>query len=1409
VGHLRFDVTNAKTDNDKVTADLALFLTIDAAACDNQIRYPVGVQFRGAQFNVKAPQSITLAPPNGVADIAFDSTLLSQSLSAALPLPLGFTYSGTLEAAPTVIDGTVFSIQINGPGGLGTVANGKWQLDRRQPDLGLRAFAESISHKTWDTSKARDIAAAEFRTAFHSIIDGYLEGKVVDAGPMVASRLRIDWDRWDRGDQQFSVELAWPGADAEVEPILPQRATLRFNGTTPKVITPPIDAEALRSYLGLQIAKVVPDAGSLDEIMRRFGEADLKTVPAGWLRLRNVVLTQDALAADVAFAIGSGEPQWLSITAPLPLKVASFTTAISALAKSAETAAAQFAAQVAEQAALEAVANYFHDNPTHKAFGLSWTLAPKTAEGNKLPPKPVVMFTTADGVGIDGVLVTIENGTPVFDYSAATLVGIDALASKIADQAGLSGGDLSLAVSGLQFSGGKLTGTVAGDFLGTAFTANFEIGPDEVDLKLPGARTAIVASLQQALDGQEVAFSGLRLHDFTLCPPGIDAGACGTGGFGADVSFDVTGLFSGTLSLAISPKLKIESMSVDPSSGIASVLGIFEDGPVSINVPTEFSPLKISGTIKLSNLFDVIPLPDVPFEWSSATGKVSLGMPTVIAIDTDIIIPPWLDISQIRIPIGKTEDGTVTTGMRLTVGEHYVQYILNIDGTMQANPRKRQVKVAGKLSILSLPLYQVDGTVDFDKKEIVASAKTVGLLKAVIPQESIIKVLGEQCLASEDDNVHFIFFRAKGSLVIQVPPSFCGAPLAKAAAACGLTSAGGLCLHENIDAGSLGDAQGTISAGFDLNFSVEMDSHINVLEQDVGLGLSANTQELNVKVRAEILGAKIRFGLTFPQPDQRSNDSAHEIIEQVIEALLHPNLQFPLSVSSVSSGSDHGSVTVEADNDGGEPTMSKMTPDKRNGQPVQNGDGPPPPVNTGSSSASAVTDVSSSGQAEISSSEMSSSASASEMSSASSSSEQSSASSSSEMSSSSVVPPIVDTSSSSSPTEINPIFAGTVGITFDPDKRLRAIDSVTGVQEVSDEPVDPGAVAVLRGACVANWFTNKGGSSFRVGAADADGVVISTAPECGPAPNCGAGQFCALGLRNNSAGAGTIPFEGKFHWPNADKIGNEPARLSELELGLLTGMAGAQLFPPQDPTKSLVDPAASWICAVLETDATNCRLALEHTPDNRSPAFVSKEGSIVAIEDGSLAALGAQGGALGDKIFGRQVNEAITVYGSGTAAWLVGLIDPGTTQLEIIRTDATELPIAGMVASRGSPTIWIKLHGRDPVLDAAADWLAQLGEANLKLTDLGDVDGARRIMVDDGSTVWLLSPKGTGACVRAQSLPLPDKNQPDLALITDAGPGTVEKLVRALTLSSDDWRQMGFTKNPAIAFFGSDCTATF
>jgi hypothetical protein len=130
---------------------------------------------------------------------------------------------------------------------------------------------------------------------------------------------------------------------------------------------------------------------------------------------------------------------------------------------------------------------------------------------------------------------------------------------------------------------------------------------------------------------------------------------------------------------------------------------------------------------------------------------VTLSFPTVIPIDTDIFIPPWLDLSQVRIPISANPDGSVTVGLRMTLGEHYVQYVFNIDGSFSANPKDSTVSLLGGASLLTIPLYEVNGKLDFPHTNAVSTTQTKGLLKAIIQQEGQLHISGQDCLVSQRD----------------------------------------------------------------------------------------------------------------------------------------------------------------------------------------------------------------------------------------------------------------------------------------------------------------------------------------------------------------------------------------------------------------------------------------------------------------------------------------------------------------------------------------------------------------------------------------------------------------------------------------------------------------------------------
>ena len=370
---------------------------------------------------------------------------------------------------------------------------------------------------------------------------------------------------------------------------------------------------------------------------------------------------------------------------------------------------------------------------------------------------------------------------------------------------------------------------------------------------------------------------------------------------------------------------------------------------------------------------------------------------------------------------------------------------------------------------------------------------------------------------------------------------------------------------------------------------------------------------------------------------------------------------------------------------------------------------------------------------------------------------------------------------------------------------MRETDTRTNETEVSAKPLDASAVAVLKGACTVRWFSNRAETYIPAGPAHADAVVLSTTTtrSCALPPNCQPDQFCALGLRNAGAGAGTIVIDGKFDWPNASGLGNQPQRESDLELGLITSLAGVQLFPPPDSDDLTIDPSANWTCVIPAVDNVNCRLALEHKPDGSFPAFVSQDGTIVAIEDGALSSWAAmQPPSARSELFGKQIDGAIAVYGSGNNAWLVG--DPEGARLEVIRSnDGTKVPISGAVKSDyGSPAIWRKRKGNDLVLDATADLIAGVARENLAVTDLGEVEGGHRVLVSSNDQFWLLSSGDTGVCIRQQKL---DEIIKKDSWARSEGATPIRKLANALTMSTDKWRKAGFLINPAIALFGNSC----
>jgi hypothetical protein len=1283
VDALSFSVTNSKVSGSTVTADLSVSLIGHAASCSIAPRFPIGLTLRDASFSLANTDDVQMQP---FGNISFVADQFGASLDGILPLPAGFEYRARLETAPIGFDGTTVPVDVVAPAGLGVILSGEWVIDRTQPDLGLRAFAAELGVDGKQLEAAGRQAADNFKNAMRAKIDEFLAAKSIPIGMAEASQLSVDWGAWDQGVHAFKVgKLDWTSIDLDVAQLLPASAAVSLDANNkPHLVVPPLDNDALRQFLGREVLAAVGDSDALNAIMAQFGDPNFKSLPLGWLRVRNAALTGKTYSAEVAFAIGGEQIKWVPVKADLPLRKTEFQEIVHQLGVDAAESIKDFATKMVAGTAFAKVSKFVQEHGTQQLFGLTLQIALKSPPGNELPIGPIVKLTdAADGVTIDNVGLTIQNDKANFDWSAAHLTGADALAAKILAASGLSGGDLSLSIRNVELDQGAVTGEVSGNILGTPFAAKFKINQNDRTISLPDIHADLIASLQSALAGQQVSFSGLMISDVQLCPEGVDRGVCNGNSFGASAKFSAVDLFSGTVELSVFPKLKLTNIAINTYDGLMAAANLLEDAPIIFQLPPpQLSPLVITGTIKLSQVklfgLDEIPLPDVNFSWSSESGKLTLLGASVITFRTDIFIPPWLNLADVTFPIGKAPDGTVTVGAKMTIGERYVSYIFSIAGQLQGNPKNHQLKLSGDAALLSTPLYTVDGTLDFDKKDMFADAKTAGFLKAIIPQQSMMHASGVECLVREQDTVHFIFLDMKDDLLIQVPPGACDHPLSPAASQCGLTSAGGVCISAHVDT-KLGGAQAHLSAGLsntleqDLAASMTSELHVGV---DVELGVGLTLQELAIKARATVLSQGIKFGLVIARPDGSSDASGRDIIAKIIEALLHlKKLDFSKPISlSVESDGDKGDVTIEKD-DGKDPKMSQLQPKHRDNPPCATSAAgcqtpppapcptpgaagcpptppppcptpgaagcpptppppcptpgaagcpptPPPPCPTPGAAGCPPTPpppCPTPGAAGCPP----------------------------------TPPPPCPTPGAAGcpptppppcpaqgtggcPTPLRP---GPISVVPEPDNRITEKNTSTGSSHTSSQPADASAIEILNGACTLEWFRGDSGGTADAGASYADAVVISSLPSC-QVKICPAGQICVLGLRNHGANAGALPLAGKMDWPAATAMLTNPGKASDLELGLIRAIAGAKLFPPESG-KVGVDPNASWRCALLDKSAVGCRVAVEETTDGKHPLIANEAGEIFPLDDNSLLAWAAGANDVKNKVYSAMADSTL------------------------------------------------------------------------------------------------------------------------------------------------------------------------
>lgn len=1380
VGDLVYEFLNPVQNGDRITAAVSLAFILNTADC-NPILYPLGLTFRGATFPKENIQDIELAESVGIANLSFDSERLVATLAIVLPLPRGFHYSVALKHTPAAIDETTISVAVIAPGSFGKVLEGEWTPDRNQVDFGLRSLSKSLGIET-ALDQGREASLKVIENAYRDRFSSILEGQSFDLGAAHFSQFKIDWARWERGDQVLTALVSWPGTDASLSDALPSSAEVRIElDGRPQIRLANLEADKIKAYLADRIAGVV-DTSALEDMIERFGGKTISDLPLGWLKLRNASISDTELKADVAFAIGDEVIRWVPMKVDLPANEKAFAGLVEAIGKNAAESLAAYAAKMAERTVYDQVSDFVssHSDQAFSVFGISAKLALVPYGGSNLPPKPLVVLSSSSlGIEISNVGLLIDQGSPVFDWSSATISGLDALGAELLKQTKLGGGDLSLTVSGLRFTDGKIKGDLKGVLFRTPFIVPIELSEKDSKLSLPSLRQEMIVALQNMLSGRSIDFAGLTLANVQICPDGATGPLCGGDDIVATASVKIAELFEGAVTLKVHPTLEIKKLTVNPTGAFGGLAGIFQAGPVKVNPPTEFNPVVLTGEIEISKLFGAIPIPNVPFRYSTANGKLELTAPNEIVIPTDVPIPPWLSLAQVRIPLKKRADGQVEVTARVTLGQSYVQYIFNIDGTLTANPDAQKVSIAGKASLLTVPLYTVEGYVDFKTKEGVAKSSTPESIRDIIDLSNEIRITGTECLVSQDQHISFLFFEASGAFLIQVPPSLCGSPMPQRASSCGLKSAGGVCLKADASAGALGRATATFTAGFDLAFTVAMETKLDLI-LPVELKVAASKQQLRITARVPKIA---KFGFVIKDPGRGADAIAKDIIDEIVEALTKPDLKLPLNFEL--SGGAKGSVDVSEDSDGSDA-------DAGANQVTPNGDGSAPVKATKSGSKEPVQG----GKPNVDPTPGSRPA--------------------PEVVSPPVVAPVA--SAEKPPEKLQdpkgdkvakpPVGVlgrtGPVEISFDAERHVVATNTETGIVQKSSHVVAPHIVDLFQKKCFGwvEWVAGSGTSNISTGAVHAGAVVFGVREKCNdPVPYCEQGKLCAIDLVSGTVNAAVLGLGG-ISWSSAKNLSVSPAKATDLELSVLRGMARQQLYP-----NGTREPASSeWRCAVIKSEV--CTLAVGWDKNGKPVLFVDNAGVMLGIEQNSLIEWAASASPdVASSMLTEAVDGTLSVVAEQDGAWLIVARkngQAGEDKAKIVTRDKPEVPVGVVrIDSNSAEKPWKTGETRALMNYALKVMKTSADETGWMLDFLGNVGGGERLLLLSDTQTYLLTRTSEMSACRRKASREEITGRPELGLAK--GDTLLAKLSDVMSLESTEWRQRGFRRNPVFALFGNDC----
>ena len=112
----------------------------------------------------------------------------------------------------------------------------------------------------------------------------------------------------------------------------------------------------------------------------------------------------------------------------------------------------------------------------------------------------------------------------------------------------------------------------------------------------------------------------------------------------------------------------------------------------------------------------------------SVPDSVGIGLPAL-----QILLPPTpLEISNLSGMIWLHPAGRFSAHAALTLDGDDTGLVIRVDGTVTGDPYNRSVGVEGGLSVLTIPMFQTDGNMDFGQGKVTVDAKTTKAIASIL-----------------------------------------------------------------------------------------------------------------------------------------------------------------------------------------------------------------------------------------------------------------------------------------------------------------------------------------------------------------------------------------------------------------------------------------------------------------------------------------------------------------------------------------------------------------------------------------------------------------------------------------------------------------------------------------------------